>query len=165
MIEQRIPSTLMNSKSEWSKNKLIRQTTTQQNVWVCILLTPVPGGPGVIECTLRWQQSQQIPPQQYCIIQVSSQGAGVDNDSSPRRLKSQKTHPYIDICKLKLKFIQVNTASPSKMSYFKIHVGWNIHLVYKLQAYESIQYHIGWSIHDSTYETWWSDTNTKLGWS
>ena len=32
MIEQSIPETLMNSKSEWSKNKLIRQTTTQQNV-------------------------------------------------------------------------------------------------------------------------------------
>ena len=32
MIKQSIPNTLMNSKSEWSKNKLIRQTTTQQNV-------------------------------------------------------------------------------------------------------------------------------------
>ena len=32
MIEQSVPDTLMNSRSEWSKNKLIRQTTTTQNV-------------------------------------------------------------------------------------------------------------------------------------
>ena len=32
MIEQSVPDTLMNSRSEWSRNKLIRQTTTTQNV-------------------------------------------------------------------------------------------------------------------------------------
>ena len=32
MIEQSIPATLMNSKSEWSRNRLIRQTVTQTNV-------------------------------------------------------------------------------------------------------------------------------------
>ena len=32
MIEQSVPDTLMNSRSEWSRNKLIRQTTTTQQV-------------------------------------------------------------------------------------------------------------------------------------
>ena len=32
MIEQSNPQTLMNSKSEWSRNKLIRQTVTTTNI-------------------------------------------------------------------------------------------------------------------------------------